>query len=127
MHDLPALDGPYLGTLSADFVKVADMLKEASYLIRKQGAYAYPIFAMAPVPLAMGALLIEKNEAGNQWYYYVAYLDALIQCGLIAADKAAAFQDIYKDPDEFCCLLVVDQAFTHFVYMPYPVDEGVGA
>ena len=124
MIDAPTLDGKYLGTISADFVKVADTLREASYHIRKQGEYAYPIFVMAPVPLSVGALLIDKNAAaGNQWYYYAAYLDALVQAGLIAADKTAAFQEAYKDPNEFCCLLVVDNDFTNFVYMPYPAEE----
>jgi len=122
MTDFPTLDGKYLGTVSTDFVKIADTLKEASYLIRKQEAYAYPIFVMAQVPLTIGALLIEKDEAGNQWYYYAAYLEALVQYKLIAEDKAEDFQKAYKNPDEFCCLLVVDQTFTNFVYMPYPVD-----
>lgn len=116
------LDGKYLGTISTDFVKVADTLKEASYLIRKQGTYPYPIFVMSQAPLSIGALLIEKDEAGNQWYYYAAYLEALVQYKLIAEDKAEDFQKAYKNPDEFCCLLVVDENFTNFVYMPYPVD-----
>lgn len=122
MHTPPTLDGKYLGTISADFVKVADTLKEASYLIRKQETYGYPIFVMGQVPLSIGALLIEKDEAGNQWYYYAAYLEVLVQAKLIAEDKVEEFQKAYKDPDEFCCLLVVDQTFTNFVYMPYPVD-----
>ena len=123
MANDPALDGKYLGTISADFVRVADKLKEASYLIRKQGEYAYPIFVVSKVPLSIGALLIEREEAGNQWYYYAAYLDALVQCGLIAKDKAEAFQSAYKNPDTFCCLLVVDSDFTNFVYVPYPEEE----
>lgn len=116
------LDGKYLGTISSDFVKVADTLKEASYLIRKQEAYSCPIFVMGQVPLSIGALLIEKDEVDNQWHYYAAYLEVLVQCGLIAEDKVEDFQQAYKNPDEFCCLLVVDKNFTNFVYMPYPVD-----
>ena len=27
-----------------------------------------------------------------------------------------------KDPDEFCCLFVVDQQFTNFVFIPFPED-----
>ena len=121
MND-PTLNGPYLGTISTDFVKVADKLKEAAYLIGKQEAFAYPIFLIAKVPLSVGELLIDKDEMGNQWYYYAAYLEALVQCGLLAEDKVAAFRETYKDPEEFCCLLVVDTTFTSFVYMPYPVD-----
>ena len=123
MTNDPTLNGKYLGTISADFVKVADKLKEAAYLIRKQGGYAYPIFAISKVPLSIGALLIEKGELANQWHYYAAYLDAFIQCGLVAEEKATAFQSAYKDPDEFCCLLVVDTGFTNFVYIPYPEES----
>jgi hypothetical protein len=43
MNNDPELSGKYLGTISADFVKVADTLKEASYQIRKSG-FAFPIF-----------------------------------------------------------------------------------
>lgn len=116
------LDGKYLGTISADFIKVADKLKEASYLIRQQGDYAYPVFLVSKTLLSVGALLIEKEEIDNQWRYYATYLDVLIQCGLIAEDKAATFQNAYKNPEEFCCLLVVDTGFTNFVYMPYPEE-----
>lgn len=122
MHNDPTLDGKYLGIISADFIKVADKLKEASYVIRKQGGYSYPVFPVSQAPLSVGALLIEKGETDNQWHYYAAYLDVLIQCGLVAEDKAAAFQKAYKDPDAFCCLLVVDTNFTNFVHIPYPEE-----
>jgi len=118
----PTLGGKYLGIISTDFVKVADNLKEASYVIRKQGGYRYPIFPTSQVPLAVGSLLIEKGETNNQWHYYAAYLDVLIQCGIIVNDKVDSFQRAYKDPDSFCCLLVVDTNFTNFVYIPYPEE-----
>jgi hypothetical protein len=117
-----ALDGKYLGTITTDFIKVADKLKEASYLIRERGGYQYPIFPLAQTPVELGPLLVDKNELGNQWHYYAAYLDALVECGLIHAEKVLDFKHSYKDPDEYCCLLVIDQDFTSFVYIPYPVD-----
>lgn len=120
MHNELALNGKYLGAISADFVRVADTLQEASYLIRRQGSHSFPVFPISRVPLSLGALLIDKGEKDNQWRYYAAYLDVLVQCGLVAEEKAAAFQSTYKNPDEFCCLLVVDTGFTNFVYIPYP-------
>ena len=44
MND-PELNGKYLGTITSDFVRVADSLKEASYQIRKAG-FDFPIFAI---------------------------------------------------------------------------------
>jgi hypothetical protein len=122
MYKESTLSGKYLGALFADFVKIADKLIEASYVIRKQGGYSYPVFLVSKVPLSVGSLLIEKGETGNRWHYYATYLDVLIQCGLVAEDKASAFQSTYKDPDEFCCLLVVDTGSTNFVYIPYPEE-----
>ena len=46
MNNDPELSGKYLGTISTDFVKVADTLKEASYQIRK-GGFDYPVFAIS--------------------------------------------------------------------------------
>ena len=122
MHNDPSLNGKYLGTISADFVQVADKLQEASYLLRKKGACTHPLFVVASVPLSIGALLIEKGELGNARHYYAAHADLLVQCKLIAEDQLDAFKNAYKNPDEFCCLLVVDTAFSNFLYIPYPVD-----
>ncbi len=41
---------------------------------------------------------------------------------LIDKAKSEQFIENYKDPEEFCCLFVIDQAFTRFVYIPYPED-----
>jgi hypothetical protein len=41
---------------------------------------------------------------------------------IIASDKEADFKDAFKDPDEFCCLFVIDPTFTRFVFIPYPED-----
>jgi hypothetical protein len=123
MHNDPELDGKYLGTISQDFAVVSDTLKEASYLIRKRGFSEYPIFPIgkdAGIPI--GQLLVDKHEVATVWYYNASYLDEFVQRELIEAGKVAAFKETYKDPDEFCCLFVIDGEFTRFVYIPYPVD-----
>ncbi|MFZ5972862.1 MAG: hypothetical protein ACOYXA_14845 [Bacteroidota bacterium] len=120
MND-PDLNGKYLGTISEDFVKVADTLKEASYQIRKAG-FDMPIFALAKENIPIGQLLIGKHDLDLTWSYYASFLDEFIQRELVAKDKEEEFRKTYKDPDEFCCLFVVDQAFTNFVYIPYPED-----
>lgn len=121
MNNDPELSGKYLGTISADFVKVADTLKEASYQIRKAGFDA-PIFAISKNAIPIGQILLDKVSLGLTWNYYASYLDEFQQRELVAADKIEDFKTSYKDPDEFCCLFVVDQAFTNFVYIPYPED-----
>jgi hypothetical protein len=117
----PELNGKYLGTISQDFVKIADTLKEASYQIRKAG-FAFPIFSISKEPIPIGRLLIGRGELDLQWNYYASFLDEFVQRELVAKDRETDFTETYKDPEEFCCLFVVDHEFTSFVFIPYPED-----
>jgi hypothetical protein len=117
----PELSGKYLGTISADFVKAADTLKEASYQIRKAG-FNYPIFVIAKDTIPIGQLLIDRYSQELDWNYFASFMDEFVQRELIAKDKEENFISTYKDPDEFCCLFVVDKEFTRFVFIPYPED-----
>jgi hypothetical protein len=118
----PELNGKYLGTVSQDFVKVADQIKEASYQIRSRGFSDYPIFIMSKEEISLGQLLYRKEDVGTQWNYFVTYLDEFVQRKIVEKSKEEDFKNSYKDPDEFCCLFVVDREFTNFVFIPYPVD-----
>ena len=121
MHNDPELSGKFLGTISADFVKVSDSLREASYQIRKAG-FDYPIFVICKEPQPIGQLLLDPARNGTSWYYYASFINEFLQRDLIASDKESDFKDAFKDPDEFCCLFVIDPTFTRFVFIPYPED-----
>jgi hypothetical protein len=120
MHNDPELSGKYLGTISRDFVKVADTIKEASYQVRKRGFSDFPVFPICKEQQPIGQLLIDSTILHTEWNYYITYLDEFIQRGIM--EKADDFKAAYKDPDEFCCLFVVDTEFTNFVFIPYPED-----
>ena len=121
MHNDPELSGKYLGTISQDFVKVADTLKEASYQIRLAG-FDYPIFPICKEEQPIGQLLITPSPNGTAWVYYASFLDEFIQRELVDKDKIEDFKEAYKNPDEFCCLFVIDKTFTNFVFIPFPED-----
>lgn len=121
MTNDPELDGKYLGTITADFARVADTLKEASYQIRK-GGFEYPIFPISADEQPIGQLLLGKEELGLKWNYYASFLDEFVQRELVAKEKEEDFKKTYKDPDEFCSLFVIDREFTRFVFIPYPED-----
>lgn len=118
----PELNGKYLGTVSQDFVKIADNIKEASYQIRKRGFSEYPVFIIAKTEIPIGQLLFKKDEINTIWNYYVTYVDEFVERKIIEKDKLDLFKDAYKNPEEFCCLFVIDEDFTNFVYIPYPED-----
>ncbi len=118
----PELNGKYLGTVSQDFVKISDQIKEASYQIRKRGFSDHPVFIISKSEIPLGQLLFKKDEVDTQWNYYVTYVDEFVQRKIIEGDKLDLFKETYKDPDEYCCLFVVDDNFTNFIYIPYPED-----
>lgn len=122
MQNDPELSGKYLGTITSDFVKVSETLREASYQVRKRGISEYPIFPIAKVETAIGSLLIGKEEAEINWNYNISLLEEFVQRQLVEEDKVEDFKAAYKDPDEFCCLFVIDMEFTNFVFIPFPED-----
>jgi hypothetical protein len=122
MNNDPELNGKYLGTISQDFVKISDTLKEASYQIRKRGFSEFPIFPVCKTDQPVGQLLIDIKTNETLWNYSASFLDEFVQRELVMKDKEESFKEIYKDPDEFCCLFIIDEEFTNFLFIPYPVD-----
>lgn len=122
MQNDPELSGKYLGTITRDFVKVAETLKEASYQMRIRKISDFPIFPISKVEIPVGKLLIGVNEWELEWNYYASFLDEFVQRRLVDEDKVEEFQQAYKNPEEFCCLFVVDYDFTNFIFIPYPED-----
>lgn len=120
MNNDPELNGKYLGTISQDFVRVADILKEASYQIRTRGFSDYPVFPICKEEQPVGQLLLGRPRMETNWHYYASFLDEFVQRGLVTDQEN--FKAAYKDPDEFCCLFVIDTEFTNFVFIPYPED-----
>lgn len=122
MENDPELNGKYLGTISKDFITVSETLKEAAYQLKARKISEYPIFPISKVQIPVGQLLIGRGELATEWNYNFSFLDEFVQRKLIDEEKIEEFKANYKDPDEFCCLFVVDQEFTNFVYIPYPQD-----
>ena len=77
-------------------------------------------FAIFKEEQPIGQLLLGMARMETAWHYYASYLDEFIQRGLVESEDD--FKAAYKDPDEFCCLFVVDKEFTNFVFIPYPED-----
>ena len=120
MNNDPELNGKYMGTITHDFVKVADILKEASYQVRKRGFSNFPVFPISKIEQPVGRLLFDKNEFQMDWNYYISYLEEFVERELI--QNVDIFKSAYKDADEYCCLFVIDEDFTNFVFIPFPED-----
>jgi len=122
LDDEPEVDGRFLGSISGDFVKICDFIKEASYQMRSRKISDFPIFPMSKSEVPVGELIISPLTHQTEWYYNISLLEEFLDRGLVEMDKFELFKENYKDPDEFCCLFVVDPQTTGFVFIPYPED-----
>lgn len=121
--DPEALDTQQLGIISEDFVAVSDTLKEASYQLRVRKISARPIMVACRELQPIGGLIIPAHLHQTVFNYFLSFEEEFIQRGLISDEGLTIFESHYRDADEFCCLFVVEETFTNFVYIPYPNEE----
>ena len=115
--------GKFLGTITADFARASDVLRDTSDAIRDHAHSAHPIFVFAREPVSLGALLLSGPDRLMQWHIFASSLEEFTQRGLVQEGEGEAdFRAAYKDPDEYACLFVVDPEFMEFVFLPYPED-----
>jgi len=117
------LSGKYLGTITEDFIKVAEILREGSYQMRTRNISKYPIFVISKSEVAIGQVIIAKQTRNVNWHYHVSMMEEFVQRELISSNSTDSFINAYKNPDEFCCLFVVDESGTNFVFIPYPEED----
>lgn len=118
------LDGKYLGKITTDFARIADMLKEAAYQIQKRGFSKYPIFPICREKQAIGQLLFTpKDIPALEWNYYASFLEEFEQRTILDEEGIKRFKAAYKNSEEFCCLFVIDNDFMRFVFVPYPEED----
>ena len=87
MENDPELDPKYLGRISSDFVHVSEVLKEASYAIRKRGFSEYPVFAVCKEDQPIGQLLVNAGQSENHWNYFASFMEEFVQRGVLADEK----------------------------------------
>ncbi len=115
--------GKFLGTITADFARASDVLRDASEAIRDRAHSKHPIFVFSREPVSLGALLLNAPDRLMQWHVFASSLEEFTQRGLVQEGEGeATFRGAYKDPDEYACLFVVDPEFMEFVFLPYPED-----
>jgi len=118
----PELNGKFLGTITADFIKIADQLKEAAHELKSRNISEFPVFVMCRSQQPIGQLLYQRFTSELDWNYSFAMVEEFVQRNIMDMEGYQAFVQNFKPIDEFCCLFVVDPEFTNFVFVPYPED-----
>ena len=107
-----------LSDVASDFSRVAHLLREASYEIRCRCFSSYPLFVRCTEVPKLGVCLIAAGEKDAEAHYHASSLEELNKVGFI--EDTEVFSQRYKDPDQYCCLLLIEPEEIQFVYLPYP-------
>jgi len=119
----PEINAKLMGKVSSDFLKVCDHLKESSYQIRKREFSEYPVFVLSENEIELGILLFDKPDFKTVYQYRANFLEDFINRGMIGEESRELFIENYKDPEEYCCLFVIDGDFAGFIYLPFPEES----
>ncbi|MAQ22463.1 MAG: hypothetical protein CMB87_04820 [Flammeovirgaceae bacterium] len=115
------LDYNKIGNITSDFIKVSDQIKITCKKIIEKKFSKFPIIIMSKENTNLGTLLIDQNEIlGNEWKYFASYAEVLNKKKIIS--NLSVFQDKYKNPEEFCCLLTKIDINSKIIFIPYPED-----
>ena len=97
----------------------SESIKEISGEILNECVSEYPIFVAHQHEVALGELILDKNELNTSWSIQASMLEEFVEKGVIHKDKRERFIKQYKNPNEFMCLFVVVPEGANFVFYPY--------
>lgn len=108
-----------LKSLEKDLIYYSESIHEIALEIIQEEVSAYPIFIAHQHEVALGEVILDKEELGTNWTINVATAEDLVEKGLISRKKEDGFYKTYKDPKTYMCLLVIVPEGANFVFYPY--------
>ena len=108
-----------LFSLKKDLEFYKDTLREVAIEIMVEGLSAYPIFIAHQHEVALGEVILDKNELGTDWTIQASTYEEFVEKGIIQDGKKDVFLQNFKSADDFACLFVVVPEGANFVYYPY--------
>jgi len=116
--DAAQKDSP-LKSLERDLKFYNESIKEIATEIINQDLSGYPIFVAHQHEVALGELILDKNELNTSWSIQASMLEEFVEKGIILKEKKDRFIKQYKNPDKFMCLFVIVPEGANFVFYPY--------
>jgi hypothetical protein len=95
------------------------LMAQASETIIRQDISSNPVFIAHQLhDVQIGIPLVEYKEGKTIWGVHASTLEELTAKGVIAPDKVEQFQSVFKNPERFFCIFLVDEKGGHFAFMP---------
>ena len=108
-----------LQSLETDLRLYSESIREIAVEIMVEGLTSHPIFVAHQHELALGEMILNKDDLNTEWTIHASTLEEFVEKGIIKAELKQRFTDNYKNPHDFMCVFVVVPEGANFVYFPY--------
>ncbi len=105
-------------TLEEELKTSKKLMAQASDTIMEQDVSSYPIFLVLRQDLEVGIPLKNAENLDTDWHIRASTLEEFVTRQIIHVDKVDNFKTVYKSPNEFLCLFVIDKSGATFVFLP---------
>lgn len=109
-------------SLEVDLKLFNESIREVAVEIMVEGLSKYPIFIAHQHEVALGEMILDKDDINSDWSINASTLEEFIERGIIKKELKQRFIDTYKKPEDFMCVFVIVPEGANFVFFPYVKD-----
>jgi hypothetical protein len=109
-------------SLEVDLKLFNESLREVAIEIMVEGLSLYPIFIAHQHEVALGEMILDKDDVNSDWSINASTLEEFIERGIVKKELKQRFIDSYKKPEDFMCVFVIVPEGANFVFFPYAKD-----
>lgn len=95
-----------------------EILGKASDTVLEQEISSYPIFVLHKKEMELGIPLKNEINTPGDWLVNLSTLEEFSTKQIIEASRVNRFTQVYKNPEEYLCLFVIDEFGANFVFLP---------
>lgn len=108
-----------LKSLETDLRLYSESIREIAVEIMVEGLTSYPIFVAHQHEIALGEMILNKEELNTDWTIHASTLEEFVEKGIIKKELRERFIDTYKNPHDYMCVFTVVPEGANFVFFPY--------
>jgi hypothetical protein len=108
-----------LTNLEQNLAIYKESIREVAVEILQSGVSRYPIFVASREPIAVGKMIIDKEDLALEWSIYASTLEEFVRRKMVLEEKIDDFRKAWKDPKLFFCIFALLDQTAGFIYVPY--------
>lgn len=111
-----------LKALERDIKVLGSILRDAATTLKNENISNYPLFVAHQYRLSVGIPLIDRDIQNSNWSFNISTLEELVTKNIISNERVDPFREVYKDPEQFVSIFVIDEEVAEFIFYPYEAE-----